>query len=103
MAAVLKAELNEKIAAAQAAEEANLAAQAANLAAQAEAQAAKKESVDTYLRWMTREEKQKEQLEGADRLAVAFVELHVEKELTKIYNETEPHLTPEKVFTLTLI
>ena len=52
---------------------------------------------------MEREEKQKEKLEGADRLAVAFVELHVEKELTKIYNETEPRLTPEKVFTLTLI
>ena len=103
MAAVLEAELKQKIAAAQAAEEANLAAQAANLAAQAEAQAAKKESVDTYLRWMEREEKQKEKLEGADRLAVAFVELHVETELTKLYNETEPRLTPEKVFTLTLI
>ena len=57
MAAVLEAELKEKIAAAQAAE-------AAHLAAQAAAQVAEKESVDTYLRWMEREEKQKEKLEA---------------------------------------
>ena len=42
-------------------------------------------------------------LEGAERTAARVVELHVEKELTKIYNATEPRLTPEKVFTLTLI
>ena len=42
-------------------------------------------------------------LEGAERTAARVVELQVEKELTTIYNETEPHLTPEKVFTLTLI
>ena len=120
MAAAEKERLNEKIAAAQAAEEANLAAQAlkaelkekiaaaqaaeaANLAAQAAAQVAEKESLETYKRWKKREAEQQEMLEGADRLAMAFVELQVEKELTKLYNETEPHLTPEKVFTLTLI
>ena len=52
---------------------------------------------------MIREEKQKEMLEGAERTAARVVELQAEKELTTIYNETEPHLTPEKVFTLTLI
>ena len=106
MAAVLKAELNEKAAAAQAAEEANVAAQAlkAELTEKiASAQVAEKESVDAYLRWKKREAEQQEKLEGADRLAAAFVELHVENELTKLYNETEPRLTPEKVFTLTLI
>ena len=52
---------------------------------------------------MELEVKQKEMLEGAERTAERVVELQVEKELTTIYNETEPRLTPEKVFTLTLI
>ena len=106
MAAVLKAELNEKAAAAQAAEEANVAAQAlkAELTEKiASAQVAEKESVDAYLRWKKREAEQQEMLKGAERTAVRVVELIVEKELTTIYDETEPHLTPEKVFTLTLI
>ena len=106
MAAVLKAELNEKAAAAQAAEEANVAAQAlkAELTEKiASAQVAEKESVDAYLRWKKREAEQQEMLKGAERTAVRVVELQVEKELTKVYNETEPRLTPEKVFTLTLI
>ena len=61
MAAVLKAELNEKTAAAQAAKEANLAAQAlkAELTEKiASAQVAEKESVDAYLRWKKREAEQ---------------------------------------------
>ena len=103
MAAVLEAELKQKIAAAQAAEEANLAAQAAAQAAQAAAEATQAENNAAHKRWKKREAEQQEMLEGAERTAARVVELQVEKELTTIYNETEPHLTPEKVFTLTLI
>ena len=82
MAAVLKAELNEKTVAAQAAEEAKLAAQAlkAELTEKiAAAEAAEKESLETYKRWKKREAEQQEMLEGAERTAARVVELHVEK------------------------